>query len=67
MLDTARNMIPTMKDSDVKVQVSWPDNDNSPRDRVQVEVSYEHDPMIPGVCPWGKLDLRSVATMHIVN
>ncbi len=63
----AHGMIPTMNDSDVLVHVTWPDDDNSPRDRVQVEVSYEHDPLIPGICPWGKLELRSVATMHIVN
>ena len=67
MLATAQEMIPTMKGSDVNVRVTWPDNDNSPRDRVQVELSYEHIPLIPGICPWGKLDLRSVATMHIVN
>jgi Flp pilus assembly protein TadG len=63
----AHDMTPTMIGSDVSVRVTWPDNDNSPRDRVQVEVAYEHKPLIPGFCPWGTLELHSVATMHIVN
>ena len=63
----AHSMIPTMKDDDVSVRVTWPDNDNSPRDRVQVEVGYQHEPLIPAICPWGTLDLRSVSTMHVVN
>jgi Flp pilus assembly protein TadG len=67
MLATAHRMIPTMNGGDVTVHVTWPDNDNSPRDRVQVEVGYRHDPLIPAICPWGQIDLRSVATMHIVN
>ena len=56
-----------MNAKDVSVQVTWPDNDNSPRDRVQVEVAYRHNPLIPGFCPWGPINLHSVATMHIVN
>jgi TadE-like protein len=63
----AHDMVPTMNPNDVSVQVTWPDNDNSPRDRVQVEVSYQHHPLIPGFCPWGTLNLHSAATMHIVN
>lgn len=63
----ARGMILTMNGSDVKVRVTWLDNDNSPRDRVQVNVAFEHRPLIPGICPWGTLDLRSSTTMYIVN
>jgi hypothetical protein len=47
--------------------VTWPDVDNSPRDRVQVEVEYDHVPLVPLFCPWGTLELRSTATMHVVN
>ena len=67
IVSVAQNMIPTMDGSDVIVRVTWPDNDNSPRERVQVEVNYQHNPIVPGICPWGTLDLRSVATMQIVN
>lgn len=63
----ARDMVPTMKAADVRVRVSWPDGDNSPRDRVQVHVQYDHVPLVPAICPWGTLPLESVATMHIVN
>jgi Flp pilus assembly protein TadG len=64
---TAVNMTPTMDPSDISVRVSWPDGDNSPRDRVQVDVAYDHVPLVPLFCPWGTLNLRSTATMHIVN
>jgi len=67
LVDPARGMIPTMEEGRVNVHVTWPDNDNSPRDRVQVEIQYEHEPLVPGLLPWGPLNLRSVATMHIVN
>ena len=63
----ARGMLPTMAETQVSVQVTWPDSDNSPRDRVQVELAYEHRSLVPGLFPWGPFDLRSVATMHIVN
>jgi hypothetical protein len=63
----AVNMIPTMDGSDVSVIVRWIDGDNSPRDRIQVDVAYQHQPLIPGVCPWGPLSLNSTATMHVVN
>jgi hypothetical protein len=63
----AVHMIPTMDGSDVFVSVRWVDGDNSPRDRIQVDVAYQHEPLIPGVCPWGPLSLSSTATMHVVN
>lgn len=62
-----QGLLPTMKKSDVTVRVTWLDGDNSPRDRVQVETAYQHQPLIPGLAVWGTLDLHSVATMHIVN
>ena len=63
----AANMVPTMDGSDVSVRVRWVDGDNSPRDRIQVDVAYQHEPLIPGICPWGPLSLSSTATMHVVN
>jgi Flp pilus assembly protein TadG len=60
-------LLPTMPTNLVNVQVTWPDSDNSPRDRVRVQVSYTHHPLVPGLTAWGPIDLQSVATMHIVN
>jgi hypothetical protein len=62
-----QNLLPTMANEDVLVSVSWLDNDNSPRDRVEVEVRYIHQPLIPGIFPWGQLDLSSISTVHVVN
>lgn len=67
IVDAVKNHLPTMSSSQVSVRVTWPDNGNSPRDPVQVELSYLHKPLIPTLFAWGPLDLRSVATMNIVN
>ena len=56
-----------MDEADISVQITWPDGDNLPRDRVQVAVEYEHAALIPGLFPWGPLPLRSSTTMRIVN
>jgi TadE-like protein len=57
----------TMDDEEVNIRISWPDGDNSPRDRVRVEVDYRHQSLVPGLLPWGSFDLNSATTMHIVN
>jgi len=67
VVQSVQGRLPTMPEELVNVQVTWPDNDNSPRDRVQVEISYVHEPLVPGLAVWGALNLRSVATMRIVN
>ncbi|QDV75604.1 TadE/TadG family type IV pilus assembly protein [Botrimarina mediterranea] len=64
---TAQNVLPTMRLEDVTVAVSWADNDNSPRDRVRVRLSYLHQPLIPVLFAWGPLELRAEAIMRIVN
>jgi TadE-like protein len=66
-VSSIQNLLPTMQSEAVNVHITWPDGDNSPRDRVQVELTYNHQPIIPGISFWGPLDLRSVATMHVVN
>jgi hypothetical protein len=67
MVASGVGMLPTMDAGAVSVHITWPDNDNSPRDRVQVDVSYRHVPLIPVLFPWGPIDLHSSTTMHIVN
>lgn len=67
IVSSLRGVLPTMPDNLVNVRVSWPDGDNSPRDRVEVETTYQHEPLLPALFAWGTLDLRSVTTMHIVN
>jgi len=63
----ARPMLIAMAPDDVAIRVVWPDNDNSPRDAVNVELNYRHSPMLPGLFVWGDLELRAVSTMRIVN
>jgi Flp pilus assembly protein TadG len=67
IVDSVQNVLPTMVLSQVRVRVSWLDEDNSPGDRVEVALSYEHEPLIPALFVWGRLDLQSATTMHIVN
>jgi hypothetical protein len=67
MVRLAQATLPTMRPGDVTIRVTWPDSDNSPRDRVRVETTYRHQPLIPGLFMWGPLDLRSETLMRIVN
>jgi Flp pilus assembly protein TadG len=67
IVQTIHGRLPTMPEHLVNVQVTWPDHDNSARDRVQVQVTYQHHPLVPGLTAWGSIDLQSVATMRIVN
>ena len=63
----AREMLLTMRVEEVSIRVTWPDSGNAPRDRVHVEIKYTHKPLVPGLSSWGPLNLRSFATMRIVN
>ena len=67
IVQAVHGRLPTMSENRVNVQVKWPDHDNSPRDRVQVQVTYQHQPLVPGFSVWGPIDLQSVATMRIAN
>jgi Flp pilus assembly protein TadG len=67
IVQKAAGLLPTMRPEEVQVHVTWPDNGNSPRDQVRVEVTYRHDPLVPGLFAWGAIDLRSSALMRIVN
>jgi hypothetical protein len=60
-------ILPTMEAEDVGVRITWPDGGNSPRSRVHVELTYQHDSVAPGLALWGPIDLRAETTMHIVN
>ncbi|WP_404310835.1 TadE/TadG family type IV pilus assembly protein [Neorhodopirellula lusitana] len=59
--------IPTMSPEEVLVDMSWPDGENGPDDRVQVDVSYTHQSLVPGLFPWGPFDLHASTTMPIIN
>jgi Flp pilus assembly protein TadG len=67
IVSSVRGVLPTMAGNLVSVRVSWPDGDNSPRDRVEVEMTYRHEPLIPALFAWGTLELRSATMMRIVN
>lgn len=66
-VSSAYGATPTMKGSQVNVRLSWPDGGNNPRDRVQVDISYVHVPLVPALCPWGPVTLHASTTMHVVN
>jgi hypothetical protein len=60
-------MLPTMQPGDVEVEIVWLDGDNSPRDRVRVELRYRHRAIVPLLAGRQGIDLRSTTTMNIVN
>ncbi|WP_153555354.1 TadE/TadG family type IV pilus assembly protein [Roseimaritima sediminicola] len=59
--------LPTMAPDQVDVSVHWPDDGNQPGDRVRVELRFVHQPLVPGLLPWGPLDLHASTVMSIVN
>lgn len=63
----ARPVLLAMPHEDVTIQLKWIDDDNSPRDRVRVEVGFVHKPIVPSLFAWGPLNLRAISTMRIVN
>lgn len=66
IMNPIRQHLPTMAADLVAVELTWPDTGNSPRDRIEVGLRYQHQPLLP-VFPWGTLDLQSTTTMRIVN
>lgn len=56
-----------MDPGDVAVAITWIDEDNLPRDRVRVELRYEHLPLLSGISPWGDFEITSTTIMRIVN
>lgn len=58
---------PTMNRDDVALEITWPDGDNSPFDRVTVELRYTHNSILPALLPWGNFEVKSATTMPIVN
>jgi hypothetical protein len=64
---TIHPLLPTMKPEDVSIRMTWPDTTNNSRSRVRVELKYQHQPLIPGLTPWGPINLESSSQMRIVN
>lgn len=60
-------LVPTMDPIDVQVIATWPDGENRPRDRVEVQVQYVHQPISPVLLPWGPLTLTAESAARIIN
>lgn len=67
MVVDARYALVTMPVEEVDVAIRWPDGDNQPRNQIAVELSYVHQPIVPGIMPWGALELSANSLMTIVN
>jgi len=64
---TIHPLLPTMDPEDVSIRMTWPDTTNNSRSRVRVELKYQHQPLVPGLTPWGAINLESSSQMRIVN
>lgn len=64
---TIHALLPTMNPADVSIDMTWPDTTNNSRSRVRVKLNYKHQPLVPGLTPWGVLDLESSSQMRIIN
>ena len=64
---TIHPLLPTMDPADVSIEMTWPDTTNNSRSRVRVKLNYKHQPLVPGLTPWGELDLESTSQMRVIN
>lgn len=67
MLTGSRHSLPTISAEEVVVAITWLDGQNRPRDRVEVELTFLHQPLVPNLMPWGAIKLSAKSTMPIVN
>ena len=63
----AAPLLVTMTNSDVAIQVTWPDGDNAEGDRVQVQLTYVHHPFVPFLSVGSFLNLQAQTTMRLVH
>jgi Flp pilus assembly protein TadG len=63
----ASPLLVTMTNSDVAIQMSWPDGDNAEGDRVQVRLTYVHHPFVPFLSIGSFLNLQAETTMRLVH
>lgn len=58
-------MLTTMRAEDVAMRVTWPDGENKPGQRVHIDLSYQHVPVLGAIfSPW---ELTASSTMVIVH
>ena len=62
-----RPLLVTMRPSDVRIQLNWPDGGIEAGQRVRVELSYSHRPTVPYVLVSGTWNLTAATTMRVVH
>lgn len=63
----AAPLMAAMSTQNVAIEVSWPDGDNGENDRVEVQLSYPHRPLIPFLSLGNVLNLRANSVMRIAH
>lgn len=67
MAAVVRTALVTMEPSQVALIADWPDDSNHPGGTVRVELTYDHQPMLPFLFGSLPLTLKSVAYMQIAH
>jgi Flp pilus assembly protein TadG len=64
---TVNTFLTTMPLGSVSYRIEWLDADNGAGDRIHVELTFTHQPIVPGFNVWGPMQLTAASTMRIVN
>jgi hypothetical protein len=64
---SVRDVLMTLDPSEVQISVRWPDGDNEPDDRVEVNVTFVHQPLLPFPGYYDQLTLNGRSVMRIAH
>jgi len=64
---SVRDVLMTLDPAQVQISIQWPDGGNKCDQRVQVGVTYRHQPLIPIPGWYDHLDLQGSSTMRIAH
>lgn len=67
LADQVRPLMVSMSPEDVQIFAIWPDGGNQVGQKIQIELTYQHESLFPrlfGESPW---ELRATSTMRIVH
>jgi Flp pilus assembly protein TadG len=63
----ARKTLVTINPAEVQLEISWPDGDNQPNQRVRVAANYRHRPVVAIRGWYDELPLEGISTMFVAH
>ena len=61
------NRLPAMAAGDVGYEIAWIEPDIGSRRRLQVTLTFRHEPLLTSISPWGAIRLEASASVTQLN